>query len=516
MSGQLLPLAVLAHALVAGGVMGPSGAAADDRLLAHGSNDYFWLARGTDSSKQGGSFLTDLYARAAGDARWARVAQVQARVIDVARRGEAQLALLTEGGGWLLLSETTLATGRPLPAGARLLDLAPGGDGLLALALAPSSQPGVDDRLLLFALRPEGWAEVAKVSVANVLPAGHADASLAVSDGAVLVAVRDGPTSVRVYGQSSDGKWLQLADVTVPQTVREFDLLGDGPVPVLWTVEKDGNGRLHWLKRDGVKTVTVGPVAAGGADVVAAAAFAIGKIRVVHGQGLLLSEKSFDALTGASSAGEAEVTLPRAATEPVLLRWGQQVLPFVLLFTIIASMRRREQMRQTMRDVDQLPLAPFGRRLLAGLIDAAPLLAALAHLLYRHRATPEVDLLLTPSVWLPAVAVYLLHTTLVETFTGRSPGKWCCSLRVVALDGGPAQQSALVTRNLLRVVDVLMMLLPLVLVLYSPLRQRAGDVAAGTLVVLNKPRAETEPGEDGEAVVSPESQRERETVEVGE
>ena len=41
------------------------------------------------------------------------------------------------------------------------------------------------------------------------------------------------------------------------------------------------------------------------------------------------------------------------------------------------------------------------------------------------------------------------------------------------------------------------LLFPLVLVLYSPLRQRAGDVAAGTLVVLSKPGAEAE-GAEGE------------------
>jgi uncharacterized RDD family membrane protein YckC len=71
----------------------------------------------------------------------------------------------------------------------------------------------------------------------------------------------------------------------------------------------------------------------------------------------------------------------------------------------------------------------------------------------------------------------------------------CFGLRVVGLDGGRARPGALLTRNLLRVIDLSVFFFPLVLVLYSPLRQRAGDVAAGTLVVLNKPTAA--PGEAG-------------------
>ena len=46
-------------------------------------------------------------------------------------------------------------------------------------------------------------------------------------------------------------------------------------------------------------------------------------------------------------------------------------------------------------------------------------------------------------------------------------------------------------------IDLSVFFVPLVLVLYSPLRQRAGDVAAGTLVVLNKPAAEAEEAGEG-------------------
>ena len=81
--------------------------------------------------------------------------------------------------------------------------------------------------------------------------------------------------------------------------------------------------------------------------------------------------------------------------------------------------------------------------------------------------------------------LYLLHTSLAEALFGRSIGKACCRLRVVGLDGRPASPGAIVTRNMLRIIDLAMVFFPLLLILFSPLRQRAGDVAAGTLVVLS-------------------------------
>ena len=56
-------------------------------------------------------------------------------------------------------------------------------------------------------------------------------------------------------------------------------------------------------------------------------------------------------------------------------------------------------------------------------------------------------------------------------------------LRVANLDGSRVTPRAAVVRNVLRIVDLTLALFPLVMVFFSPLRQRLGDVAAGTLVV---------------------------------
>jgi len=114
--------------------------------------------------------------------------------------------------------------------------------------------------------------------------------------------------------------------------------------------------------------------------------------------------------------------------------------------------------------------------------------------------------------------LYLLHTTVSEVASARTLGKLVFGLRVVSLDGTRPSAGALLTRNLLRLIDLALGFFPLVLLVYSPLRQRAGDVAAGTLVVLNKrgdePAAE-EPVElaQGEPVGTKE--KAAEPVEVG-
>jgi len=70
---------------------------------------------------------------------------------------------------------------------------------------------------------------------------------------------------------------------------------------------------------------------------------------------------------------------------------------------------------------------------------------------------------------------------------GRTPGKKWVGLRVVTREGGTADTSALLTRNLLRVVDVLVGV-PMMAI--DPLSRRLGDRLANTLVVHDRDAAE--------------------------
>lgn len=68
---------------------------------------------------------------------------------------------------------------------------------------------------------------------------------------------------------------------------------------------------------------------------------------------------------------------------------------------------------------------------------------------------------------------------------GRTLGKRMFGLRVISADGSPASFTAVLIRNLLRIVDFLPALygLGLLAIVVSPRSQRLGDLAAGTFVV---------------------------------
>jgi hypothetical protein len=73
--------------------------------------------------------------------------------------------------------------------------------------------------------------------------------------------------------------------------------------------------------------------------------------------------------------------------------------------------------------------------------------------------------------------------------SGRTPGKWALSLRVVRADGGPASLQDFVLRNLLRAVDWLPFgfAFGLATMLVDDRLRRMGDVVAGTIVVIEEP-----------------------------
>lgn len=501
------------------------------RLLAHGSGDQYWIARVYEDAERGGAFVTDVYSRPAGDADWHQVARVEGRSVDLADRSD-QLALLLDGGGWLLVSEETIATGRAAPAGARILAFAPRGDTLLALARVyrppPASAPTTSastartaedpERLVLYSLAPQGWIDGGEFRVGGPLPATSGDVSLAVVEAAPLAAVREGPRTVAVYRQ--DGASRGAATVVESEgTLASFKLLGGGPVPVLWTVQTDGRARLHWLAQSGVTTVDVDTGSPGGRPAPAAATYAIERIRVIVGQGLVLLERPFKALAGTPAGEASRVVLPRTPLVPPMFRWVEPLLTVLLLFTIVSSLRRRRELQETMQTAQNLPLAPYGRRFLAGAIDALPLAVSVGLVYFwekqaEHSGGP-LFAARSQVAALAGVLVYLLHTSVTEIAFGRTLGKALLGLRVVGLDGQRPTPGAMLTRNLLRLIDLSMVLFPLVLVLYSPLRQRAGDLAAGTLVVLDKvaPEPATDDAQVEDAVAK---EKVPEPVEVGE
>src|SRR5207247_8636454 len=92
---------------------------------------------------------------------------------------------------------------------------------------------------------------------------------------------------------------------------------------------------------------------------------------------------------------------------------------------------------------------------------------------------------------LPAVA-FLGYCALFEALNGgRTPDKQALGIRVVMQTGHPVTPAAAVIRNLVRLLDCYFPLLPflpgLLMVFLHGRNQRLGDLAAGTIVVRDRP-----------------------------
>jgi uncharacterized RDD family membrane protein YckC len=94
---------------------------------------------------------------------------------------------------------------------------------------------------------------------------------------------------------------------------------------------------------------------------------------------------------------------------------------------------------------------------------------------------------------LPAAVIYFLYHPVVEILMrGRTPGKRMAGVRILNRDGGAPSTTALLLRNVFRLVDSLpaTYLVGLTTCFLTRQRVRIGDLAAGTLLVLDNEAAE--------------------------
>ena len=134
-----------------------------------------------------------------------------------------------------------------------------------------------------------------------------------------------------------------------------------------------------------------------------------------------------------------------------------------------------------------LPVAGIGSRSLAAFLDYLVVIALAFLWVF------VVALLMIPlsPAWAPALMIigwFLLewgYFAGMEIATGgRTLGKMAVKLRVVTAEGGSPGPGPLLTRNLVRSLDLVFGLLLMVL---DPLSRRLGDRLAGTVVVHDRP-----------------------------
>jgi uncharacterized RDD family membrane protein YckC len=488
---------------------GGDGSGAD--LFAHGTGDRIWAARvAPQVDAKPPHDVTTLITRGQGDAeRWKTLADIPARAIGITRRG-GELVVLLHDGEWKLVSEAGVRSGDRLPGGTPLLAIAGDDDTLWAVGTAV--QPATTRAATLPATGPVGVERVAATATAapatsaSTAPAGVT--SLFKLERGRWVLVTPVPEPLRgakgtdlsmtvvahqpvLAGFTSDGRiavfewtgreWSGRSSHSAGDVAR-FEVLALDGRPALWLVGAQGAGAIRRL--DGPSD----PIELKVADRVDRGRIvtpAMGRLRLLYvGRDDKLFEQPFGpdgATVGAATAAEIERPVSKNRTG----EYVQFAVMVLLLFVMSGTIRRRQQMQDAIRQAGRLPLAPYGRRLLAGTIDAVPLLSwgvVLIVLWTRGTQLKHAHLL---DLWLVgATIVYLLHTTTVEIFFGRTVGKMLLGLRPATLEGAKPAPRALLTRNLLRIIDIVL-LFPLVMILFSPLRQRVGDLAAGTLVIVD-------------------------------
>lgn len=141
----------------------------------------------------------------------------------------------------------------------------------------------------------------------------------------------------------------------------------------------------------------------------------------------------------------------------------------------------------------ELALAPFGRRLLAWLLDCLILFVyfyGFYNLVYAPMSMSES---LATVVWLLGFGVpWAMYDFLQEVFfNGQSIGKRALGIRVVDLQGNEPGISQCLLRQVMRMIDFTLTLglCALISALVSKNNQRIGDLVAGTVVIEKNPRA---------------------------
>jgi uncharacterized RDD family membrane protein YckC len=139
----------------------------------------------------------------------------------------------------------------------------------------------------------------------------------------------------------------------------------------------------------------------------------------------------------------------------------------------------------------EFQLAGIGSRFAAVALDhiiqfAFWLLLMFASTLLSADGFVEFDALLTVVVFLLIFAYFLFFEWL---WGGQTPGKKITGLRVMYEDGRPVDFAGSAIRNILRLADVLPVVygLGLTAMFISPKLQRLGDMAASTIVVIERP-----------------------------
>ncbi len=497
-------------------------AAAGD-LLAEGAGERLWTAQVVpNADKNLPGQRTVIRVRGAGESeRWRQVAEIAAPATSLTHRG-GELIVLLETGEWRLVSESGVRSGGQLPGSKPVLAIAGNGQALWAVGDVADGPPATTTSTtttnpaavpaqaattqveratpttsttsmattapiprILYRLDQGQWVPVVPLP-SRLLPETGAIA-MAVIDGKPLIAAFVPDGSLRTVQLADGNAWLDRGTIRPPVKLSRFELVPSRGRATLWTVGETGAGFIYELT-----SAWQGPVELRAQDPLGpatdrAVAEAFGRLRLLYagGDGILF-EQTFNA-DGVAEREPTQGQVEAPPPDPRIAQFVQLGVMVLLMFVMLSTLRRRGSIQEAMRKADRLPLAPLIPRFLAGMIDALPLVVVPAFVFFTSPSLEDATLRMDDPIiqaWLGGAGlIYLAYTAVAEMLFSRTLGKYLFRMRIANLDGSRPTARAALLRNVMRLVDLTLALFPLVMVFLSPLRQRIGDVAAGTLVV---------------------------------
>ena len=509
----------------------------DLRALATGTAEEYWIAVSkprattptaapnvtpTSTSK----FESTLYRRAMGDKKFSVIARLPQRVDALSRWGSRAVVLL-ENGQWLSVWPGGTGSGLPLPGGVKIITLAADDNDVWALATVAggidvargqvlaatrpattraTTLPNADlaAGAVLYRLAGASWEPVAQLPI-NYDTAGRVERATmqTVTRGKLLAAVETAQAGAIIVGINTQTGEVSPA-VNLPAGLSPTLFAGAHQEPFVWLrsgPDADRGAVLPWV--EGAFNPAEGRL--GKIELPnsnnAAITTAFGYVRVLapNVDGTEIVERRYGP-QDLTSVGAAEplATLPPPDEAPPWSNYLNIGVIVLLALSIMASLRHRDDVRLSLARKDRPRPAGIWIRMSAATVDLLPIIVG-AVILYL-RTEPNEYMPTTFASTIPeliAIGIYLLHTTVSELIFSRTLGKWIFGLRVVNLQGNRPGFGAILMRNGLRIIELVFpFLLPLSLIL-SPLRQRTGDAAAGTMVIdIAKPTMLDEPVEE--------------------
>jgi uncharacterized RDD family membrane protein YckC len=508
-------------------------------LLAHGDHDHFWIASvGAATGDTGTHEQTQLMVRGGYGDSWTPMPPISSRAVCLASN-DGELFVVLSNGQCMIADDQEIRMAAGSPQGGAVIAAANDPDAFWAIVLlngaatepsstqpensaaattqstgqsagqsvAPSIAPAITSaarKWMAYRLFEGKWID------AQNLPLEPADPlppmSMTVADQLPVLAWQTPGGTILVSQLQHDHQWTRPLKVTTIKPGGAFKLLSNAGQPLLWVAAEAAAGAgVAPSTRPSAGTIYQGdhfskvislPLSASSPSISAAAvqtiAVAFERLRwLASADDRPPFEQAFE-LDG-RPIGEMAPVANIAPDETPLQPFLVAALAIVLVATGAAMMQRKIPAPDAAPPAraPQPILAPLGERFGAGLVDFAPYVAAI---LLLHRLNPQV--FTTPAgrpmvekIMEMATLTYIAHTMIAELICGQSLGKMLLGLQVTSAGGQPAKPGAIVMRNLLRVIDVLM-IFPLLMVVFSPLRQRVGDLAAGTIVIAREPEPE--------------------------